>query len=172
MEWDYLKYKIRQFAKQYSIVNAKERRAKRIKLELRVKELEGLLSTDSQEIAKEYYDCKQELECIYTNITEGIVMPSKTDCYEHGEKSMKYFLNLEKRNKAKSHIRTIITDDLRETSDPTIIMSNLKTFYGTLYKSRNYKTESECLSYLDSINVPKLSEDEKNLVELKGLSLN
>ena len=58
MKWDYLKYKIRQFAKQYSIVKAKEHRAKRIKLELRVKELEGLLSTDSQEIAKEYYDCK------------------------------------------------------------------------------------------------------------------
>ena len=49
---DYLKYKIRQFAKQYSIVKAKERRGKRIKLKLRVKELEGLLSTDSQEIAK------------------------------------------------------------------------------------------------------------------------
>ena len=34
MEWNYLKYKIRQFAKQYSIVKAKERRAKRVKLEL------------------------------------------------------------------------------------------------------------------------------------------
>ena len=66
MKWDYLKYKIRQFAKQYSIVKAKEHRAQRIKLELRVKELEGLLSTDSQEIAKEYYNYKQELESIYT----------------------------------------------------------------------------------------------------------
>ena len=165
MKWNYLKYKIRQFAKQYSIVKAKERRAKRVKLELRVKELEGLLSTDSQEIAKEYYYCKQELESIYTYITEGIIMRSKTDWYEHGEKSTKYFLNLEKRNKAKSHIRKIMTDDLRETSDPTIIMSNLKTFYGTLYKSRSHKTESECLSYLDSIDTPKLSEDEKNLCE-------
>ena len=50
MKWDYLKYKIRQFAKQYSIVKAKERRAKRIKLELRVKELEGLLSTDLEHL--------------------------------------------------------------------------------------------------------------------------
>ena len=74
MKWDYLKFTIRQFAKQYSIVKSKERRAKRIKLELRVKELEGVLSTDSQEIAKEYYDCKQELESIYTYITEGIIM--------------------------------------------------------------------------------------------------
>ena len=74
---------------------------------------------------------------------------------------------MEKRNKPKSHIRKIITDDLRETSDPTIIMSNLKTFYGTLYKSRSHKIESECLSYLDSIDTPKLSKDEKNLCEGK-----
>ena len=74
-------------------------------------------------------------------------MRSKTDWYEHGEKSSRYFLNLEKRNKAKSHIRRIITDDLRETSDHEIIMSNLKTFCGTLYESRSCNTESEYLSY-------------------------
>ena len=80
---------------------------------------------------------------------------------------MKYFLKLEKRNKVKSHIRKIITDDLRETSDPIIIMSKLKTFHGTLYNSRSHKTESECLSYLDSVDTPKLSEDGKNLCEGK-----
>ena len=46
-------------------------------------------------------------------------------------------------------------------------MSDLKTFHGTLYKSRSRKTESECLSHLDSIYIPKLSEDEKNLCEGK-----
>ena len=30
-------------------------------------------------------------------------MQSKTDWYDHGEKLTEYFLNLEKRNKAKSH---------------------------------------------------------------------
>ena len=60
VKWDYLKYKVRQFVKKYSIEKAKERRAKRNKLELRVKKLEGLLSTDSEEIVKEYYNCKQE----------------------------------------------------------------------------------------------------------------
>ena len=158
---------MRQFVKRYPIDKAKERISKRNKLELRVKKLEGLLSTDSQGIAKKYYDSKQELESIYSYITEGIIMRSKTDWYEHGEKSTKYFLNLEKRNKAKLHIRKIITDDLRETSDPEIIMSNLKKFYGTLYKSRSHKTKSECLSYLDSLGIPKLSEDEKNLCEGK-----
>ena len=78
-----------------------------------------------------------------------------------------YLLNLEKRNKAKSHIRKIITDELRKTSDLTIVMFNLKTFYGTPFKSRGHKTESECLSYLDHIDIPKLSKDELSLCEGK-----
>ena len=48
---------------------------------------------------------QDELESIYNYITEGIILRSKVDWYEHGEKSSKYFLNLEKRNKAKSHLR-------------------------------------------------------------------
>ena len=31
---------------------------------------------DSQEIVKEYHDCKQELESSYTYITDDIAMPS------------------------------------------------------------------------------------------------
>ena len=38
MRWEYLKYKVREISKQYSVDKAKERKAKRNKLELRVKE--------------------------------------------------------------------------------------------------------------------------------------
>ena len=41
-----------------------------------------------------------ELDTIYDYITEGIILGSKVNWYEHGEKSSKYFFNLEKRNKA------------------------------------------------------------------------
>ena len=58
----------------------------------------------------------------------------------------------------------MFTDDLRETSDPEIIMSNKKTFYGALYSSRRHETESECV---DSLDIPKLSEDERNSCEGK-----
>ena len=67
MKWHYLKYnsvKRDSLRKRYSIDKAKERGAKKNEFELRVKELELLLSTDWQEIANEYYDCKQELERI------------------------------------------------------------------------------------------------------------
>ena len=80
---------------------SKEHKAKLNKLELRVKELEALISSNAEETAtQEYHHCKHQLEEIYNYITQGIILHSKVDWYEHGEKSSKYFLNLEKKNKA------------------------------------------------------------------------
>ena len=53
---------------------------------------------------------------------------------EHGEKSTKYFLNLEKRNQQK--VRKLkIKDSI--TTDPFEILSDEKPFYQELYKSKN-----------------------------------
>ena len=92
---DYLKYRMRQFAGRYSIHKARGCRGKRKALEQKAKELESLISTG----AEEYNKYKQDLEEIYNYITEGIISRSKTDWYELGEKSTKYFLNLEKETK-------------------------------------------------------------------------
>ena len=40
---------------------------------------------------------------------------------EHGEKSSRYLLNLEKRNKAKSHVRTLISESVYQVSFKTLI---------------------------------------------------
>ena len=59
MRWEYLKYKVREFSKQYSVDKGKERRVKRNKLELRVKELEVLISSNAEEaVIQEYHDSK------------------------------------------------------------------------------------------------------------------
>ena len=79
---------------------------------MRVKELQVLISSNAEEtVIQEYHDCKHQREEIYNYITQGITLLSKVDWYEHGEKSSKYFLNLEKRNKAKSHIKKIFNFD-------------------------------------------------------------
>ena len=97
MIWEYLKYKIRGFSKQYSIDKAKERRAKRNKLELSVKELKVLISSNAEEIViQEYHDCKHQLEEIYNYITQGIILRSRVDWYEHGENLKNIFLILKR----------------------------------------------------------------------------
>ena len=82
MRWEYLKYKVREFSKQYSVDKAKEPKAERSKLELRMKELEGLISSNAEEtIIQEYRDCKHQLEEIYSYITQGIVQHPKGHWY-------------------------------------------------------------------------------------------
>ena len=85
-------------------------------------------------------------------------MCSKSNWYEFGEKSSKYFLNLEKHNKAKSHV--IITENNSEISKPQAILLRILEFYSTLYKRRSTKGEEECLEYLKILQIPKLSDVE------------
>ena len=65
-------------------------------------------------------------------------------------------MNLEKRNKAKTHIRKLINDN-EEISDADDILKIVKSFYRNLYSSRALKTERECLEYLKDINAPVLT---------------
>ena len=83
---------------------------------------------------------------MYDRITQGIILQSKVAWYEKEEKSNKYFLNLEQRNKAKTHIRKLINDN-EEISEADDILKIVRSFYGNLYSSKALKTECECLEY-------------------------
>ena len=166
--WEFLKYKMRQLSMKYSKEKAAERKSRRISLENSVKQLEIKISTNSnEELLEQYNKAKNELEALYDYITEGIILRSKTDWYEHGEKSSKYFFNLEKRNKSKSHLRKILKSSGQETSNQTEILDNIRSYYSSLYKRCSNKSESDCLSYLTNLNLPKLSVEQQNLCEGK-----
>ena len=96
--------------------------------------LNMITTNSSDEVITEYNDCKSDLETLYNYITAGIIMRSKSTWYVFGEKSSKYFLNLEKRNKAKSHVRKIITENNSEIGK----LLHIKEFYSTLYKRRRH----------------------------------
>ena len=83
------------------------------------------------------------------------------------EKFIWYFLNLEKRNQSKSHLRKILTSSSQEATNQTVILDNIKSYYSSLYKSYSNKIENDCISYLANLNLPKLSEDQQNLCEGK-----
>ena len=46
---------------------------------------------------------KKNLELIYERIVEGVKIRSKCHWYEEGEKSTKFFLNLEKKDNSLKH---------------------------------------------------------------------
>ena len=106
-----------------------------------------------------------ELESLYEYITSGIILCSKTNWYEHSKKSFKYFLNLEKSNKAKSHLHKLMTSSDTEIHDPSVIMSYVKSFYSSLYKRRGTKNDQERLEYLRSFNLLQISSCERESCE-------
>ena len=66
------------------------------------KKLKVLESNLNSEANYEYAKCKQHLELIYERANEGGKIRSKYQWYEEGEKSTKFFLNLEKNDMLKS----------------------------------------------------------------------
>ena len=121
---------MRQFSKKVSIDKAKKRKARRLEQEFKVKEFEEQLTTASNDrLINDYNKCNEELESLYDYITEGIILRSRATWYEKGEKSTKCFLNLEKRNKTKSHVRKLINPDGSEETNPKNILAYIKSFF-------------------------------------------
>ena len=75
----------------------------------------------------EYIDCRNKLDKIYEQKINGIRIRSKCDWYEYGEKSSKFFLNLEKTRATQSTIRNI-TKDKKDLNVIKEFIKNFSTF--------------------------------------------
>ena len=90
---------------------------------------------------------------------EGIIIRSRARWHEHGEKNSKYFLNLEKRNHVRKHIRKLRLSGVIST-DPFEILDAEHAFYENLYKSRrDGSVGNKPNFYLDDLPIPTLSND-------------
>ena len=93
VRWEFLKYEIRKFSIEFSKLQAQNPKKEKMFLENKLKKLEN--NTNWMENL-EYIDCRNKLDKIYEQKINGIRIRSKCDWYEHGEKTSKFFLNLEK----------------------------------------------------------------------------
>ena len=70
------------------------------------------------------------------------------------KKSTKYFLNLEKRNHIRKHIRKLNLSGVI-TTDPFEILEAEKSYYKNLYSSKQLTTEcQESSQFFDNPNIP------------------
>jgi len=101
----------------------------------------------------------------YEEKVKGIIIRARACWHEHREKSTKYFLNLEKRNHMKKHMRKLNIDG-SITTDPFNILNEQQRFYQELYTERN-KNNKAIESFSRDLSIPKLSEERKMLCEGK-----
>ena len=107
----------------------------------------------------EYIDCRNKLDKIYEQKINGIRIRSKCDWYEHGEKSSKFFLNLEKTRSTQSTIRNI-TKDKKNLTCHKKINQELFDFYKGLFSENLNVSKNEIMQFLNLVSIPQLTEDQ------------
>ena len=158
--WDFLKYKICYETIVYSKKKAKERRSVLVSLEERLKECQVKCDEDpTPENLNDLEIIQTEYGRHYDYITPGIIIRSRVNWYEQGEKSNKYFLNLENAKKKKSSIRKLSLDndkELKELCWPTLSKHRLFHRCVFVYKYVNsiidFKFDTKLISDIHSYN--------------------
>ena len=75
-----------------------------------------------------------------------------------------FFFKLEKQRGAQNTIKKLIIDDA-EVTDQSYILNNIKDFMKHYFKNENKKTMAKIKDFLNSLDVPNLSEDQVKLCE-------
>ena len=164
LKWETLKTIIRGVTIQYSSRKKNNTKAKLNELEGKISELQSKLATDpSNNLLQLSVD---QLNDEYSNLisekTKGVMIRSRARWVEFGEKSSKYFLNLEKRNYNNKTIDVLQLDNGNQITDPDRILVEEKLFYENLYSSEILQSNEEASNeFFPGENV-RLTEEQKN----------
>lgn len=162
--WDTIKLQIRGKSIQYS--SRKKREIKNgIKiLEKQIQDLELKYSEEpSQNTLDQLTQLKEELDRDVEKCTKGAYIRSRARWQEEGERSTKYFLNLEKRNHNKKTITKIRTENNAIIKGKNLILDKMHQFYKKLYTSKGERVQDDD-NYFQN-RAPKLTEEQKEIGE-------
>ena len=100
MAWEWVKFKIREFSVDFSKKLARKERKEESDLLKNYERLSKVIHelNPSDDTFHNLEKLKSELELLEERKTEGTIVRARARWHEHGEKSNKYFLSLEKRN--------------------------------------------------------------------------
>ena len=121
-------------------MRVKEERKQREELETTLKLIEKNLSIEENQCLYEKF--KRDFELIYYNIAEGIRIRGRCQWYEEGEKSSKFFLNLQQLKGMQTQICKIVVND-QEITDPNIKLNEIRNFYESLFDKGDSKLPSQ-----------------------------
>jgi len=124
--WDWLKYNSA-FEKKST-----ERNERGQNLQEEYAKTKSIFEADPRDQnANSLNSAKDTLGLFYEEKVKGIIIRARARWHEHGEKSTKYFLNVEKRNHIKKHMRELNINGT-STTDPFNISNEQRRFYQEL----------------------------------------
>lgn len=167
--WDTIKMNVRGATIRFASRKKKSRRNKISCLEHKIDRLEKLYSaTLNPNTFESLTDAKEELKNHIETSSAGAIIRSRIKWVEEGEKSSKFFFNLEKRNFNNKCINCLKDKQGHVVSSPETIRKNLRDFYQKLYtaKPHNLETLEEVDNRFFQHNAPKLDNDQ--MLEIEG----
>ena len=88
-----------------------------------------------------YNNAKMQLQFLSECRIKGQILRSKTNYYEYGEKSTKFFLNLEKKRAESSTLSCLMDENGILQTDYKNILKIIKNFYSKLFEKKFVLTE-------------------------------
>lgn len=170
-KWELIKYRIRQFSLEYGKERAKMRNTLERNLQTELHNLEEEQDrspdkTQENQLEEKISLVKAKLEEISDYKTQGLILRSQARWHEKGEKSNKYFLQLESRNRIKKTLKKLKREDNTYTTDAKEILQMQSEFYEKLYSlQEDTKLEPEIHKYLETVVMPTLNDEEKQSCE-------
>ena len=154
--------KIRSLSISYSIEKSRQEREGMKILEDEIKKLENQMNSrpDDQTLSS-LNNKKAELESNREHLIEGLILRSKANWHENGEKCTEYFCKLEKKNFINKTVSELLDGNGNHISDHTKILQEQKLFYQKLYSSRGLG----CGNNIFFNHEVCLSEEQKNSCE-------
>ena len=167
--WDSLKCTITGICIEYCTRKKKEKDFAKKYLLAEIEDIEKKLSADlnNNELINEKDVLTQALNDILDVETKGLIIRSRLRWAEEGEKSSKYFCNLEKRTGEKKSIFKLKNEDDDIIVNQHAILEEINSFYQTLYTKHcgDNNSDNEMEDFLDSIEFPQLNEVDKVLLD-------
>ena len=156
--WDMLKMEIRSFTISYCKKTTKNKKNEEAALQQQFSSLHKLMCANpGQETIAKFYEVKLKLEQISMHKTEGAMIRSKARWCEQGERSTRYFFNLEKRNRSNNYITKLKVGDSTLVTPAEILKEELR-YYQNLYTSTCTNPNDTCFdTFFESLTLPKLT---------------
>jgi exonuclease III len=171
LKWDLIKMELRRDALSYSKFLAKNKRDNFQTLITKQKDLEDSIANNpTDQILEQADTIKEEIEAYNKEKAMGAKMRSKADWIEHGEKSSKYFLTLENKNRQVKNITMLITDENRIIKEQDEILQEELRYYKLLYTqptSPSPRHREQSKQYFMSEEIPKISEQDKTECDME-----
>ena len=95
---------------------------------------------------------------MWTQNAQGAQIRAKAKWVEDGEKSTKYFLDLERKHQINNRITSLRGDNGMTYTKPNDILREGAKFYRKLYNKKNIES-NKIDSFLDSVKVDKILTD-------------